>query len=60
MGRPRPHDLLLVFVEGWGSTGIWLAVALGDIVGVIAAVAWFLRGTWKRTVVSESDLALAD
>ncbi|WP_227375582.1 MATE family efflux transporter [Haladaptatus halobius] len=55
-----PATYYLVFVEGWGPTGIWVAVALGDIVGAIAAVAWFLRGTWKRTVVSASDPALAD
>ncbi|WP_227355543.1 MATE family efflux transporter [Haladaptatus salinisoli] len=55
-----PATYYLVFVEGWGPTGIWVAVALGDIVGAIAAVAWFLRGTWKRTVVSESDPTLAD
>jgi putative MATE family efflux protein len=55
-----PATYYLVFVEGWGPTGIWVTVALGDIVGAIAAVAWFLRGTWKRTVVSESDPALAD
>ncbi|WP_458207118.1 MATE family efflux transporter [Haladaptatus sp. NG-SE-30] len=55
-----PATYYLIFVEDWGPTGIWVGVALGDIVGAIAAVAWFLRGTWKETVVSETDSTLAD
>jgi len=45
---------VLVFVENWGPTGLWVAVALGDIVGCLVAVAWFTRGTWKRSVVRET------
>jgi putative MATE family efflux protein len=48
-----PVTYYLVFVEGWGPTGIWVAVALGDVVGAIAAVAGFTRGTWKRSVVEK-------
>ncbi|SIQ76767.1 putative efflux protein, MATE family [Haladaptatus litoreus] len=57
-----PATYYLVFVEGWGPTGIWVAVALGDIVGAIAAVAWFLRGTWKMSVVvnTETEPTLGD
>ena len=52
-----PATYVLVFVENWGPTGLWVAVALGDIVGCIVAVAWFTRGTWKRSVVRETDPA---
>ncbi|WP_129115254.1 MATE family efflux transporter [Halegenticoccus tardaugens] len=46
-----PATYYLVFVAGWGPTGIWTAVALGDVVGAVAAVAWLLRGTWKERIV---------
>jgi len=52
----------LTFVLDFGATGIWIGMALGNIVGAVAAVAWFTRGTWKRAVVDaeESTTATAD
>ena len=50
-----PTVYYLAFVEGWGPTGIWVGMALGNIVGAIAAALWFTRGTWKRTVIDEDD-----
>jgi Na+-driven multidrug efflux pump len=55
-----PVTYLLVFLGDWGATGIWTGVALGDTVGAIVAVAWFLRGTWKKAVVVEAEGADAD
>lgn len=49
-----PATYYLVFVQGWGSTGIWVAVAVGDVVGCLAAVAWLTRGTWKRSIVDDA------
>jgi len=46
-----PATYLLAFPLGWGPTGVWTAVALGDIVGAVVAVAWLSRGTWKSAVV---------
>lgn len=46
-----PTTYLLVFVLGWDATGVFTAVALGDVVGALAAMAWFSRGTWKHNVV---------
>jgi putative MATE family efflux protein len=46
-----PTTYVLVFVLGWDATGVFTAVALGDVVGALAAMAWFTRGTWKTTVV---------
>ncbi|WP_233274789.1 hypothetical protein [Haladaptatus cibarius] len=40
-------------VLGLGSTGIWLGVAIGHIVGAIGAGLWFTRGTWKQAVISD-------
>lgn len=46
-----PATYLLAFPLGWGPTGVWTAVALGDVAGAIAALAWLSRGTWKSAVV---------
>jgi putative MATE family efflux protein len=43
----------LTFELGWGPAGIWWGMALGNMVGSIAAVAWFTRGTWKGVVIDE-------
>ncbi len=48
-----PVTYYLIFVAGWGTTGIWTGVVVGDVVGAIAAVAWFTRGTWKESIVDE-------
>ncbi|QCS43447.1 MATE family efflux transporter [Natrinema versiforme] len=50
-----PVTYYLIFVAGWGPTGIWTGVVIGDIAGAIAAVAWFSRGTWKGTLVDEGE-----
>ncbi|ADD06150.1 MATE efflux family protein [Natrialba magadii ATCC 43099] len=50
-----PVTYYLAFVAGWGPTGIWAGVVTGDIVGAIAATAWFTRGTWKESIVDDSD-----
>nr|WP_255151365.1 MATE family efflux transporter [Halorarius halobius] len=50
-----PTVYYLAFVAGLGATGIWYGMALGNIVGAVAAGAWFTRGTWKRSVVDTDD-----
>ncbi|MDF9745377.1 MATE family efflux transporter [Natrinema salsiterrestre] len=50
-----PVTYYLLFVAEWGPTGIWAGVVVGDIVGAIAAVAWFSRGTWKESIVETDD-----
>ncbi|MFA9424942.1 MATE family efflux transporter [Natronorubrum sp. A-ect3] len=50
-----PVTYYLIFVAGWGTTGIWTGVVVGDVVGALAAVAWFTRGTWKESLVNEAD-----
>jgi putative MATE family efflux protein len=46
---------LLSFVLGWGVTGLWVGMAAGNVLGAIAAGAWFTRGTWKRAVVERGS-----
>ncbi|WP_254522581.1 MATE family efflux transporter [Natrinema caseinilyticum] len=50
-----PVTYYLLFVADWGPTGIWTGVVVGDIVGALAAAAWFTRGTWKETIVDGGD-----
>ncbi|PHQ38927.1 MATE family efflux transporter [Halorubrum persicum] len=43
----------LVFIAGWGETGIWVGMALGNILGAIIGVAWFARGTWTERYIDD-------
>ncbi|WP_254766676.1 MATE family efflux transporter [Salinilacihabitans rarus] len=49
-----PGVYVLAFVLGWGATGIWVGMSLGHVVGAFVAVAWFLRGTWKESIVDDA------
>ncbi|WP_303659895.1 MATE family efflux transporter [Haladaptatus salinisoli] len=55
-----PTVYYLAFVRDLGPTGIWIGMAFGNIVGAVAAALWFTRGTWKRTVIDDPDVAVAD
>jgi Na+-driven multidrug efflux pump len=48
-----PATYLLAFVLDMGTTGIWLGVALGDVIAALAALAWLSRGTSKEAIVDE-------
>jgi putative MATE family efflux protein len=50
-----PTVFYLGFVTGWGPTGIWVGMAMGNVLGAIAAALWFTRGTWKETVIDEEE-----
>ncbi|MXV63792.1 MATE family efflux transporter [Natronorubrum sp. JWXQ-INN-674] len=50
-----PVTYYLIFVAGWGTTGIWTGVVVGDVVGALTAVAWFTRGTWKESLVDDGE-----
>ena len=43
----------LVFVAGWGVTGIWVGMAVGNVLGAIVGVAWFARGTWTERYIDD-------
>jgi Na+-driven multidrug efflux pump len=45
----------LVFVAGWGETGVWVGMALGNVLGAVIGVAWFSRGTWTERYIEDPD-----
>ncbi|MFC6721171.1 MATE family efflux transporter [Halobacteriaceae bacterium SHR40] len=45
---------LLVFGLGWGASGVWIGMAVGNILGVVVSIPWFLRGTWKEAYIDET------
>ncbi|MEF8814544.1 MAG: MATE family efflux transporter, partial [Halovenus sp.] len=47
---------LLVFGLGWGATGIWVGMAVGNVLGALVSVPWFLRGTWKERYIEEERI----
>lgn len=44
---------LLVFGLGWGASGVWVGMAMGNTLGAVIAVPWFLRGTWKEKYIDD-------
>ena len=44
---------VLVFVVGWGATGIWVGMAVGNVLGAAVGVAWFARGTWADRYIDD-------
>ncbi|WP_418771520.1 MATE family efflux transporter [Halobacterium yunchengense] len=55
-----PTVYFFAFTLGWGATGIWVGMALGNITGALVAAAWFTRGTWKRAIVDADEAATPD
>jgi len=47
---------ILVFVLGWGATGVWIGMAVGNVMGAVIGVLWFTRGTWKEKYIDEDPL----
>lgn len=47
---------ILVFGLGWGATGVWVGMAVGNIVGALVSVPWFLRGTWREKYIEDEDV----
>jgi len=44
---------ILVFLLDWGPTGFWVGMAMGNILGALVAVPWFLRGTWREKYIED-------
>jgi len=43
-----------------GETGIWLSFAVSNVVGATIAYAWYRRGTWRESDLTESRVDLDD
>ncbi|WP_312911379.1 MATE family efflux transporter [Natronosalvus caseinilyticus] len=41
---------------GWGETGVWVGMALGNVLGATVGVAWFTRGTWKEKYIDDAEV----
>jgi len=41
-----------------GETGVWLSFAVSNVAGAIIAYAWYRRGTWRRSDLTESGVDL--
>lgn len=46
-----PSAWVLIVWFGWGATGMWWGIAFSNVVTLVVAGAWFLRGTWKDAVI---------
>jgi len=44
-------SVVLAYVAGWGARGVWLAMALSNLIAGVASAAWVMRGTWLRKVI---------
>jgi Na+-driven multidrug efflux pump len=52
-----PVVYYLSFVSDYAETGIWIGMAVGQILGAVAAALWFTRGTWKTAVIEKPQTA---
>ena len=50
-GMRIPFCYLLAFTLDKGASGIWLGMALSNIFGSLVALAFFMTGRWKKTVI---------
>ena len=51
---------LVIHALDMGPEGIWIGMALGNILGAITAAAYFTRGTWKHTVIDDTPTPTTD
>ncbi|WP_435345988.1 MATE family efflux transporter [Haloarchaeobius sp. HRN-SO-5] len=49
--------LLGIAGAGLGSTGFWIGMASGNVVGAVLATLWFTRGTWKDAYIDDVPTA---
>ncbi|GAB7018162.1 MATE family efflux transporter [Halostagnicola bangensis] len=50
----------LIQWAGMGETGVWIAMAVSNVVSVLIAGVWFLRGTWTDGVLEQPPSTPAD
>jgi len=48
-----PASWLMAVVLGMGPIGLWWAMNLSNVLAALAALAWFLRGDWRRSVIEQ-------
>ena len=50
-GLRIPLCYILAFTLSYAATGIWIGMALSNILGSFVAFLWFLKGSWKKKVI---------
>ncbi|MFB6161883.1 MAG: MATE family efflux transporter [Halococcoides sp.] len=55
-----PVTYALAIAGEWGPMGLWVGMALGDIVAALVAIPWFLRGTWREAVIDNESASILD
>ena len=50
-----PPAYILLDWMGMGATGVWYAIALSNVLSMIAATLYFLRGTWTESVLDDEE-----
>ena len=48
-----PVTYILAIILGMGPTGLWWAMFFSNTVTAIAAMVWFSRGTWRKSIIQE-------
>ncbi len=51
-----PLSYLFAFVLTRGSTGVWMGMAISNIIGATMAIALFTTGIWKEKVIEEKGV----
>jgi Na+-driven multidrug efflux pump len=49
-----PVAFYLVAQAEMGATGIWIGIAVSNVLSLGAAGLWYLRGTWAEKVIQDS------
>jgi putative MATE family efflux protein len=49
-----PVAFYLVTQAEMGATGIWIGIAISNVLSLVAAGLWYLRGTWAEKVIEDS------
>jgi len=46
----------MAFILNMGSIGVWLAIAISNIIGGIIAILWIKYGNWAKAVIKENTI----
>jgi Na+-driven multidrug efflux pump len=55
-----PIAYVLVEWAGMGAAGVWYGIATSNVLALLAAAAWYYRGTWASEVIESETATPAD
>ena len=53
-GFQLPTAWGLAFLTGAGVTGVWWSYAAANVAASLIAIAWFMKGPWRRSLVAQA------